>query len=221
MTFDKTINSYVDKKILNAISEFVEGKNFVAAADVLAVAFGSDKSLFSKEVPDFEGKLISSFQKNLSLLVQKTWIEKSDAELKEHVLYQLNEYSAAVSKGQWNKSYAELLQIVTGAPNVKEGQIIPVALVGAKLPNGQKISKGKLRGVASVGMLCSAQELNLPLEGLPKEQTTGIYILPPDTPVGIYEKSFLNAFSAKFTDFGVSIHWNACLRCEAFAPQVH
>ena len=112
MTFDKTINSYVDKKILNAISEFVEGKNFVAAADVLAVAFGSDKSLFSKEVPDFEGKLISSFQKNLSLLVQKTWIEKSDAELKEHVLYQLNEYSAAVSKGQWNKSYAELLQIV-------------------------------------------------------------------------------------------------------------
>ena len=80
MTFDKTINSYVDKKILNAISEFVEGKNYVAAADVLAAAFGADKALFAKEAADFESKLISSFQKNLSLLVQKTWIEKSDAE---------------------------------------------------------------------------------------------------------------------------------------------
>ena len=80
MTFDKTINSYVDKKILGAISEFVEGKNFVAAADTLAEAFGANKNLFSKEAGEFESKLASSFQKNLSLLSQKTWIEKSDAE---------------------------------------------------------------------------------------------------------------------------------------------
>ena len=112
MTFDKTINSYVDKKILNAISEFVEGKNYVAAADVLASAFGAGKALFAKEAADFESKLISSFQKNLSLLVQKTWIEKSDAELKENVLYKLNEYCEAISKGEWNKSYPTLLQIV-------------------------------------------------------------------------------------------------------------
>ena len=112
MTFDKTINSYVDKKILGAISEFVEGKNFVAAADTLANAFGAGKNLFSKEAGDFESKLIQSFQKNLSLLVQKTWIEKSDAELKENVLYKLNEYSEAVSKGQWNSSYSSLLKIV-------------------------------------------------------------------------------------------------------------
>ena len=112
MTFDKTINSYVDKKILGAISEFVEGKNFVAAADTIALEFGAGKNLFSKEAADFEQKLISSFQKNLSLLAQKTWIEKSDAELKENVLYKLNEYSDAVSKGQWNASYPALLQIV-------------------------------------------------------------------------------------------------------------
>ncbi|MBQ7475879.1 MAG: phenylalanine--tRNA ligase subunit beta [Selenomonadaceae bacterium] len=77
-----------------------------------------------------------------------------------------------------------LLQIVTGAPNVKQGQVVPVALVGAHLPNGQKISKGKLRGVASNGMLCSADELKLELEKLPEEQKTGIYILPNDTPIG-------------------------------------
>ena len=77
------------------------------------------------------------------------------------------------------------LTIVTGAPNVKRGQIVPVALVGAHLPNGQKISKGKLRGVASMGMLCSADELKMELSNLPEEQKTGIYILPEDTPVGI------------------------------------
>lgn len=84
-----------------------------------------------------------------------------------------------------------LLQIVTGAPNVKEGQIVPVALVGAHLPNGQKISKGKLRGVASNGMLCSADELRLDLENLPEEQKTGIYILPEDTAVGVPAKDVL------------------------------
>ncbi len=77
-----------------------------------------------------------------------------------------------------------LLQIVTGAQNVKEGQIVPVAQVGANLPNGQKIAKGKLRGVASNGMLCSAQELKLNLDDLPEEQKTGIYILPADTKIG-------------------------------------
>ena len=92
---------------------------------------------------------------------------------------------------QMNVGTGELLQIVTGAPNVKQGQIVPVALVGAHLPNGQKISKGKLRGVASNGMLCSAQELKLDLENLPEEQKTGIYILPDDTPIGVMAKEVL------------------------------
>lgn len=73
------------------------------------------------------------------------------------------------------------LQIVTGAPNVKQGQIVPVALVGANLPCGKKISKGKMRGVASNGMLCSADELRLDVV----DAVDGIYILPEDTPVGV------------------------------------
>ncbi len=72
-----------------------------------------------------------------------------------------------------------LLQIVTGAQNVAEGQVVPVALVGANLPCGKKISKGKMRGVASNGMLCSADELKI--DG----DSSGIYILPENTPVGI------------------------------------
>lgn len=90
-----------------------------------------------------------------------------------------------------NVGLAENIIIVTGAQNVAEGQIVPVAMIGAHLPNGMKISKGKLRGVMSYGMLCSAQELKLDLEKLPEEQKTGIFILPNDTPVGIPAKDVL------------------------------
>ncbi len=90
---------------------------------------------------------------------------------------------------QMNIGGDELLQIVTGAPNVEQGQIVPVALVGAHLPNGQKISKGKLRGVASNGMLCSSDELKI--EVAPEDYVNGIYILPNDTPIGVPAKEVL------------------------------
>ncbi len=80
---------------------------------------------------------------------------------------------------QMNVGAGELLQIVTGAQNVNQNDIVPVALVGAYLPCGKKISKGKLRGVVSNGMLCSRNELNI--EG----DSSGIFILPNDTPVGV------------------------------------
>ena len=86
---------------------------------------------------------------------------------------------------QLNMGSAELTQIVTGASNVREGHIVPVATVRAVLPGGKKISKGKLRGIPSNGMMCSAGELAIDTEGLPDEQVNGIYILPPDTPVGV------------------------------------
>ena len=72
----------------------------------------------------------------------------------------------------------ELLQIVCGAPNVKAGVKAPCALVGAELPGGFKIKKSKLRGVVSMGMLCSARELGI------TEDHTGIWLLPEDAPVG-------------------------------------
>lgn len=72
----------------------------------------------------------------------------------------------------------ELLQIVCGAPNVKAGVKAPCALVGAELPGGFKIKKSKLRGVLSMGMLCSARELGI------TEDHSGIWILPEDAPVG-------------------------------------
>ena len=57
---------------------------------------------------------------------------------------------------QMNVGGKERIQIITGAQNVKQGQVVPVAMVGAHLPNGAHIKKGKLRGLPSNGMRCAA-----------------------------------------------------------------
>ena len=84
----------------------------------------------------------------------------------------------------------EVLQIVTGAPNVKVGQIVPVAKNDSYLPGGVHIKTGKLRGVESYGMLCSHEELGLTEADLSWEPEYGILILPEDTKVGMDIKDF-------------------------------
>lgn len=74
----------------------------------------------------------------------------------------------------------EPLQIVTGAPNVKAGDFVPVALCGSTLPGGVKIKKGKLRGVESNGMLCSLGELGLTTHDFPYAIEDGIFLLGDD-----------------------------------------
>src|SRR5882762_2074247 len=69
-------------------------------------------------------------------------------------------------------------QIVDGATNYKVGDKVPLALPGAKLPNGTEIRESKLRGVESEGMLCSPIELGL------GEDASGLLILSPDAKVG-------------------------------------
>ena len=71
----------------------------------------------------------------------------------------------------------EPVQIVTGAQNVKQGDLLPVALHKSLLPGGKKIEKGKLRGVKSEGMLCSLSELNLDTHDFPDAVEDGILIL--------------------------------------------
>lgn len=76
------------------------------------------------------------------------------------------------------------LQIVCGAPNCEAGILVPVATVGAHLPGGVKIKKGKLRGVESCGMLCSADELGVPVELYPSVGDAGLLIFQEDYPLG-------------------------------------
>ncbi|MCI9134806.1 MAG: phenylalanine--tRNA ligase subunit beta [Lachnospiraceae bacterium] len=85
------------------------------------------------------------------------------------------------------------IQIVTGAPNVEEGQKVPVVLDGGRVagghdgkmtPGGVPIKKGKLRGVESDGMMCSIEELGQTRELFPEAPENGIYIFPQDVTVG-------------------------------------
>ena len=88
----------------------------------------------------------------------------------------------------------ETIQIVTGAPNVKEGDKVPVVLAGGRVAGGHepgqrveggiKIKKGKLRGVESDGMMCSIEELGSNREMYPEAPEYGIYIFPEDAVVG-------------------------------------
>jgi len=77
----------------------------------------------------------------------------------------------------------EVLQIVCGAPNVRKGLKVIVALPGAELPGGT-IKKGVIRGVESNGMLCSIAELGLDHKFLKEEDINGIHELPEVAPVG-------------------------------------
>jgi phenylalanyl-tRNA synthetase beta chain len=91
-----------------------------------------------------------------------------------------------------------LLQIVCGAPNARVGIRVPLAMVGAELPPGDdgkpfKIGVGKLRGVDSFGMLCSARELKL------SEDHGGLMELPADTPLGISLRDALKLDDTLFT----------------------
>ena len=79
---------------------------------------------------------------------------------------------------------AETLQIVCGAPNIKAGLDVIVALVGAELPGGLKIKKAKVRGVESNGMICSLAELGMEKKYIDEEYADGIYYFTRDVKPG-------------------------------------
>ena len=85
------------------------------------------------------------------------------------------------------------IQIVTGAPNLKEGDLVPTVLDGGRVAGGHdggplpesgiKIKKGKLRGVESAGMMCAIEELGSSRELYPEAPENGVYVFPEDSGV--------------------------------------
>jgi phenylalanyl-tRNA synthetase beta chain len=111
------------------------------------------------------------------------------------------------------KTDQKTYSIVCGATNIKEGQKVPLALVGARLPTGVEIKKSKIRGVDSEGMLCSEIELAL------GRDASGIMILPPHVPLGV---EFGEALGLKDTILDISITPNRpdCLYAIGIAREI-
>lgn len=121
---------------------------------------------------------------------------------------------------QLNVGGNELVQIVTGAPNVFEGAYVPVALDGSRIPGplhgqpkvegGVEIHSGKLRGVESCGMLCSFGELGFEDKVVPVTQKDGIWILDGEYPLGM---DFAEALELKdaIIDFEITPNRPDCL----------
>ena len=107
----------------------------------------------------------------------------------------------------------EPLQIVCGAQNFNEGDHIVTAMVGAVLPGDVKIKKGKLRGVVSMGMNCSARELGL------SSDHEGIWILPQDAPVGMPLSQYLGS-SDTVLDCEITPNRPDCLSMIGIAREV-
>jgi len=107
----------------------------------------------------------------------------------------------------------EPLQIVCGAQNFNAGDKVPVATVGATLPNGMTIKKAKLRGIESRGMNCSARELGL------GEDHDGLMILPADAPVGMPFAEYAG-LSDSILELEVTPNRPDCLSVAGFAREV-
>ena len=145
-----------------------------------------NRKWINEEFVDLHEVSDKEFVETLTVFGQKveTW-ERMDAEIKNVVVGKVlsmvrhpnsdHMFICQVDVGQ-----EAPVQIVTGAQNVHEGDLVPAALHNSWLPGGVHITKGKLRGEVSNGMLCSFGELGLTQNDLPGVFADGIWILEPE-----------------------------------------
>lgn len=108
---------------------------------------------------------------------------------------------------------SDVLSIVCGASNVRENLIVAVATIGAKLPNGLKIKKAKVRGVESNGMLCSASELGL------EEESAGLIELDSDAEIGQRVDEYLQ-LDDHLIDIDLTPNRGDCLSVQGIAREL-
>ena len=130
------------------------------------------------------------FVETMTIFGQKVeTYERLDSEIKNVVVGKVleivrHENSDHMWVCQIDDGSGEPVQIVTGAQNVKVGDLVPVARHNSWLPGGVHITKGKLRGVKSNGMLCGLEELGLTVGDFPYAIEDGIFIIEEDCQVG-------------------------------------
>ena len=146
-----------------------------------------NRKWLNEDFVDLSAVSDKEFVETLTVFGQKveTW-ERMDAEMKNVVVGKVlsmvrHPNSDHMFICQVDVGKDEPVQIVTGAQNVHEGDLVPAALHNSWLPGGVHITKGKLRGELSCGMLCSFAELGLTQNDLPGVFADGIWILEPDS----------------------------------------
>ena len=149
-----------------------------------------NRKWINEEFVDLSNVSDKDFVETLTVFGQKVeTYERLDSEIKNVVVGKVlsmtrHENSDHMWVCQVDVGKDEPVQIVTGAQNVHEGDLVPAALHNSYLPGGVHITKGKLRGVASNGMLCSLKELGLTLGDFPYAIEDGIWILQEDCKSG-------------------------------------
>ena len=142
-----------------------------------------NRKWINEEFVDLSRVSDKEFVETLTVFGQKVeTYERMDAEIRNVVVGRVesivrHENSDHMWVCQVNVGQEEPVQIVTGAQNVHEGDLVPTALHNSYLPGGVHITKGKLRGVKSNGMLCGFEELGLTENDLPGVFKDGIWIL--------------------------------------------
>lgn len=128
--------------------------------------------------------------KFLSNLLEKFFSAKKSAEFENVVVGKILEIEKHPNADRLQVTKtdvgSEVLQIVCGASNIAVGQKVPVALVGAKLPNGIILKEAEIRGVKSCGMICAEDEL-----GLGKNHD-GIMVLDEKAEIGMEFAKYIN-----------------------------
>lgn len=149
-----------------------------------------NRKWINEEFVDLSDVSDKAFVETMTVAGQKVeTYERLDAEIKNVVVGKVlsivrHENSDHMWVCQIDVGKEEPVQIVTGAQNVHAGDLVPAALHNSRLPSGVHITKGKLRGVASNGMLCSLKELGLTLGDFPYAIEDGIWILQEDCKPG-------------------------------------
>ena len=142
-----------------------------------------NRKWLNEEFVDLSGVPDREFVETMTIAGQKVeTYERLDAELRNVVVGRVVSITRHTNSDhmwvcQIDVGAGEPVQIVTGAQNVHEGDLVPVAQHNSWLPGGVHITKGKLRGEVSNGMLCSLKELGLTLNDFPYAIEDGIWIL--------------------------------------------
>lgn len=149
-----------------------------------------NRKWLNEEYVDLSGVPDREFVETMTIAGQKVeTYERLDAELRNVVVGRVVSITRHTNSDhmwvcQIDVGAGEPVQIVTGAQNVHEGDLVPVAQHNSWLPGGVHITKGKLRGEVSNGMLCSLKELGLTLNDFPYAIEDGIWILQEDCKPG-------------------------------------